>query len=107
MTLGQLKEAINKLNLLSNAFFLLVMMFATLGAGFILWKGNTNLTPDLYFSAILCLGFATVLLLIEILTRYRSILYPAITIQATYGLYFFSEYFRRSHKKGAKTTSTP
>ncbi|MFA5197219.1 MAG: hypothetical protein WC437_02230 [Patescibacteria group bacterium] len=95
MTSDQLKESLKELNLYSNSFFLLMMIFATLSVVFVVWNKAVTLTPDLYFSTILCVGFAAVLLLIEVLTRYRSVLYPAITIQAVFGIYFSSDYLKR------------
>ncbi len=99
MTLDYLKTTTNKINLFSNSYFMFLAIFSTFCALFIFIKKTKALTPELYLSSIICVGFAAILIVMEVLTRYRSILYPAITIQATFGLYFLSEYLKNRYFK--------
>ncbi|MEI7690497.1 MAG: phospholipid carrier-dependent glycosyltransferase [bacterium] len=72
-------------NRYSNVFLFFIVLLSMLGTVEILRSSKDLLTPTIYFSTLTIIGFSCALLIIEVLTRYRSVLYPAIAIMATYG----------------------
>jgi hypothetical protein len=87
-TLAQLKSDLGRFNLMSNAYLLFVIALAFVGSLFIALDKKTEPDAATLVSALVIFGFAGALLIIEVLTRYRSILYPSLCLLAIYGLVF-------------------
>lgn len=92
--LDNLKEGTKKYNLLSNSYFFTMCLFALLGL-WSLFKSKENQNSVTLFTVLFILGFSTALIFIEVLTRYRSILYPSIAILAAYGVAYSRTVFTK------------
>lgn len=76
---------VKTLNVVSNAFFAVIILSSLFGTTQLL-REKSKINSVYFFSSLFTLGFALALLIIEMLTRYRTILYPALAIQAAFGL---------------------
>lgn len=87
--LENLREGTRKYNLLSNSYFFFICIFTLLGLRSLFKSKEGN--SVILFTVLFILGFSTALTFIEVLTRYRSILYPVIAILTAVGIDSFAE----------------
>ncbi len=84
-SMEELRDKLSIFNIASNSFMLFIMVLAFLGIwSFILKK--QSMSSDIIFISFVVVGFSVSLVIIEVMTRYRSILYVSIAVLATYGV---------------------
>jgi hypothetical protein len=97
-TLDSLLKKTKNINYASNLYFLTIMIFSGFGALYLL-KGKA-FQPSTYLAALTIFGYSLALMIIEVQTHYRSILYPLFTIFAALGSMATYEYIHKKRRRG-------
>lgn len=88
------RERVAQYNFLSNMYFVFIIIAAVLGCLSLLKTSSKNINATFIFCGLFIFGFSFALLFIEILTRYRSILYPSITLFAALGIVYAKKFLK-------------